>query len=414
MVPAAHFAAEAVPEDKDLAAYYDAHKADYMTPETVDLRYVEIDLAALSAKIAVNDDQLKAFYEDQKAKSPDSFGEPEQRRISQILFTATDAKEDAAAKAHAEEVLKRARAGEDFAKLAKEFSQDPGSAQKGGDLGWVKRKTLAPTADSALTPIADAAFQTKLGEIVGPVKTQFGYHLLKVDGIQDASVKTFEQSKSDLEVQYRRNEAERQFNDLQDQLADAALQNATDIDAVARKAGLPVVTIDHFSRSNGGGALLNSPKAIAAAFSPEVLDGQVSPIVELDKGRGIVVKAGNHQMPQQKPLAEVRDAVIAGLEEAARRAAGDRGGRERRGAARRRRVLRGRREGSRRAAAAGALRRARRSGRSRRAAAPRVRFAEARRQAGIPFADARRWRCRGVRAVRGARESGTSRPSNGP
>jgi peptidyl-prolyl cis-trans isomerase D len=311
VVPAAHFAAEAVPEDKDLAAYYDAHKADYMTPETVDLRYVEIDLAALSAKIAVDDDQLKAFYEDQKAKSPDSFGEPEQRRISQILFTASDAKEEAAAKAHAEEVLKRARAGEDFAKLAKEFSQDPSSAQKGGDLGWVKRKTLAPTADSALTPIADAAFQTKLGEIAGPVKTQFGYHLLKVDGIQDASVKTFEQSKSDLEVQYRRNEAERQFNDLQDQLADAALQNATDIDAVARKAGLPVVTIDHFSRSNGGGALLNSPKAIAAAFSPEVLDGQVSPIVELDKGRGIVVKAGNHQMPQQKPLAEVRDAVIA-------------------------------------------------------------------------------------------------------
>jgi peptidyl-prolyl cis-trans isomerase D len=311
VVPAAHFAAEAVPDDAGLAAYYDAHKTDYMTPETVDLSYVEIDLASLGAKAAVSDDQLKAFYEEQKAKNPDSFGTPEQRRLSQILFTVGDAKDDAAAKAQAEAVLKRAQAGEDFAKLAKEFSQDPVSAQKGGDLGWIKRKTLAPKPDSALTPIADAAFQMKVGEIVGPVKTQFGYHLLKVDGIEDASVKTFEQSKADLEVQYRRNEAERQFNDLQDQLADAALQNATDIDAVARKAGLTVMVIEHFSRSDGGGALRNSPKAIAAAFSPEVLEGQVSPIIELDKGRGVVLKAGNHQMPQQRPLAEVRDAVIA-------------------------------------------------------------------------------------------------------
>ncbi len=311
IVPAAHFAAEAVPDDQALTAYYEAHKSDYLTPESVDVRYVEIDLGALAAKVAVNDDQLKAFYEDQKAKSPDSFGTPEQRRLSQILFTVGDAKDDAAVKAKAEAVLKRAQAGEDFAKLAKEVSQDPVSAQKGGDLGWVKRKTLAPNADSALTPIADAAFQMKVGEIAGPVKTQFGYHLLKVDGIEDASVKTFEQSKADLEVQYRRNEAERQFNDLQDQLADAALQNATDIDAVARKAGLTVVTIEHFTRSDGGGALLHSPKAIAAAFSPEVLDGQVSPIVELDKGRGVVLKVSNHQMPQQKPLSEVRDAVIA-------------------------------------------------------------------------------------------------------
>jgi peptidyl-prolyl cis-trans isomerase D len=311
VVPAAHYAAEATPDEKDIAAYYDAHKADYMTPETVDLHYVEIDLAALAAKIAVTDAELEAFYEDQKSKSPDSLGQPEQRHLSQILFAVGDAKDDAAAKAHAEAVLKRAQGGEDFAKLAKEFSQDESTAAKGGDLGWVKRQTLAPSADSALTPIADAAFKMKAGEIQGPVKTRFGYHLLKVDGIQDASIKTFEQSKTDLEAQYRRNEAERQFGDLQDQLADAALQNASDIGAVARKAGLSVESIDHFSRSDGGGALRKQPKAIAAAFSPEVLDGQVSPIVELSKGHGIVVTATNHQMPQQEPLTQVQAAVIA-------------------------------------------------------------------------------------------------------
>jgi peptidyl-prolyl cis-trans isomerase D len=309
VVPAAHFAAEAIPDDAAIAAYYGAHQADYMTPESVDLRYVEIDLAALAAKVVVTDDALKAFYEEQIKKSPDSFGQPEQRRISQILIAAGTPQDDAATKAKAEAVLKRAQGGEDFAKLAQEFSADPVSAQKGGDLGWKQRRALAPTPDSALTPIADAAFQMKVGEIQGPVKTQFGYHILKLDGIQDATVKTFEQSKSDLEVQYRNREAEQQFNQLQDQLADAALQNATDLDAVARKAGLPVTSIEHFTRSAGGGAL-TSPKAIAAAFSPEVLDGQVSPIVELDKGRGIVLKVSNHQVPRLEPLAQVREAVI--------------------------------------------------------------------------------------------------------
>jgi peptidyl-prolyl cis-trans isomerase D len=311
VVPAAHFAAEAVPDDAAITAYYEAHKSEYMTPETVDVRYVEIDLDALEKQVPVGDDALKAFYEDQKAKNPDSFGEPEQRRISQILIPATDPKDDAAAKAQAETLLKRAQAGEDFAKLAKEFSQDASSAQKGGDLGWLKRKTLAPNAESALTPIADAAFAMKVGDVSGPIKTQFGYHILKLAGIQDATVKTFEQARSDLEVEYRRNEAERRFNELQDQLADAALQNSTDIDAVAKKAGLSVVTIEHFTRGEGGGALLKQPKAIAAAFSPEVLDGQVSPIIELDKGHGIVMKVGNHRMPQQEPLAQVRDNVVA-------------------------------------------------------------------------------------------------------
>ncbi len=160
-------------------------------------------------------------YEEQKTKTPERYTQPEQRRVRHILLQVTDPKEDAAVKAKAEAILKRAQSGEDFAKLAKEFSQDTGSAQQGGDLGWSERKVW-------VAPFADAAFSMKEGEIRGPVKTQFGYHILKLEGIQPATVKTFEQSKSELEAEYRRNEAERLFNNAQDQLADAALQNATD------------------------------------------------------------------------------------------------------------------------------------------------------------------------------------------
>jgi peptidyl-prolyl cis-trans isomerase D len=298
------YAAGAAPDEAALKAYYDAHKSEYMTPETVDLRYVEISLAQLASKVSVDDAQLKAYYEEQKTKTPERFTQAEQRRVSHILLTVANPQEDAAAKTKAEGILKRAQAGEDFAKLAKEFSQDPGSAQQGGDLGWTERKAW-------VAPFADAAFGMKVDEIKGPVKTQFGYHILKLTGIQPQAVKTFDQSKGELEAEYRRNEAERLFNNAQDQLADAALQNTTDIDVVARKAGLTVLEVPAFSRIDGGGELGKVPAVIEAAFSQDVIDGRLSPIVEVEKGRGVVLRATDHKLPQQKPLDAVHGEVLA-------------------------------------------------------------------------------------------------------
>jgi peptidyl-prolyl cis-trans isomerase D len=301
---AAKYAEAATPDDAAVRNYYDAHKSDYLTPETINLRYVEISLAQLSAKISVSEEQLKAYYEDQKTKTPERFTQPEQRRVRHILLAVNDPKEDATVKAKAEAILKRAQGGEDFAKLAKENSQDPGSAAQGGDLGFAERKVF-------VAEFADAAFGMKEGEIAGPVKTQFGYHILKLDAIQPATVKTFEQARADLETEYRRNEAERLYNDAADSLADAALQNTTDIEVVARKAGLTVTEIKNFSRSDGGGALGKVPAVIDAAFNADVLDGHLSPIVEVEKGRGVVLRATDHKLPEQKPLETVRTEVVA-------------------------------------------------------------------------------------------------------
>jgi peptidyl-prolyl cis-trans isomerase D len=303
-LPAAKYAAEASPDDAALKAFYESHKAEYMTPETVNLRYVELSLADLAAKVTVDDAQLKAYYEEQKAKTPERFARAEQRRVSHILLAVNDPKDDAAVKAKAEEILKRAQAGEDFGKLAEEFSQDPGSASQGGDLGWSERKIF-------VGPFGDAAFSMQAGEIKGPVKTEFGYHILRLDGIQPASEKTFDESRSELEAEYRRNEAERLFNNAQDQLADAALQNGTDIDVVARKAGLTVQDIPNFSRTDGGGALGHLPAVIDAAFNQDVLDGHLSSLIEVEKGSGVVLRATDHKMPQQKPFEAVRADVLA-------------------------------------------------------------------------------------------------------
>ncbi|MFI4891078.1 MAG: SurA N-terminal domain-containing protein [Steroidobacterales bacterium] len=304
VLPAAHFAATATPDDTAINAWYAAHKADYMTPELVNLRYVEISLAQLSASITVSEAQLRAYFDEQKTKNPDAYTQAEQRRVRHILFQVSDPKDDAAVKAKAEQILKRAQGGEDFAKLAQEFSQDPGSAKQGGDLGMSERKVW-------VAPFADAAFQMNVGDIRGPVKTQFGYHILKLDAIQPASTRTFEQGRADIEAEYRRSEADRLFNSLQDRVADAALQNSTDIEVVARKAGLPVQQINDFSREGGGGALAKAPKVIEAAFSQDVLDGHLSQIVEVEKGRGVILRATDHRLPQQKPLGDVRADVVA-------------------------------------------------------------------------------------------------------
>jgi peptidyl-prolyl cis-trans isomerase D len=303
VLPAAHYAASAIPDDAAISAYFNTHKGDYMTPELVNLRYIEISLAQLAAGITVSEAQLKSYFEEQKTKNPDAYSQGEQRRVRHILFQVTDPKDDAAVKAKADQVLKRATGGEDFAKLAQEFSQDPGSAKQGGDLGMSDRKAWVP-------PFADAAFSMQIGEIRGLVKSQFGYHILKLDAIQPANTRTFEQSRSDIEAEYRRSEADRLFNSLQDRVADAALQNSTDIDVVARKAGLPAQEIADFSRASGGGALGNAPKVIEAAFSQDVLDGHLSQTVEVEKGRGVILRATDHRLPQQKALADVRAEVI--------------------------------------------------------------------------------------------------------
>src|SRR5260370_1313674 len=120
------YANQATPDDAAVKTYYDAHKSAYMTPETVDLRYLEISLSQLASKVSVDDAQLKTYYDEQKVKTPERFTAAEQRRVSHILLPVANPKDDAAVKAKAEGVVKRAQSGEDVAALAKQFSQDPG------------------------------------------------------------------------------------------------------------------------------------------------------------------------------------------------------------------------------------------------------------------------------------------------
>jgi peptidyl-prolyl cis-trans isomerase D len=310
LLPAAGFLASAAVEPDDVSAWYEKNKSSFLTQETASLQYLELNLADVAASVAVTEDGLRQFY-DQVA--PERYVDEERRRGSHVLIeSGTD---DAAAKKEADEVYARARAGEDFAALAAQHSDDPGSKGAGGDLGWATR-------GSFVEPFADALFVMQKGEIRAPVRTQFGYHVIRLDDVQPAHQRGFDEVRAELEADYRNDRAQSLFYERSQQLADDAFAALSELDSVAKKLGLPLQTIDGYTRQ-GGGAFGADRKVIDAVFSDEVLqERQNSPAINVGEERVVVLRVTDHKPATQRPLEEVRADIEQSLRlQAAREAA---------------------------------------------------------------------------------------------
>jgi peptidyl-prolyl cis-trans isomerase D len=310
VIPAANYAASVTVSPAETAAFYAQHKADFMTSETVSLQYLQLTLGDIAAGVQVTDDALHKYY-DQVA--PERFVDPERRHGSHILIEAGS--DDAAALKKAEQIVARAKAGEDFAKLARENSDDPGSKQAGGDLGWATREAY-------VAPFADALFGMKKGEIRGPVKTQFGYHIIRLEDVQPPHQRSFDEVRAELEGDYRKEQAQNGFYERSQQLADESFSALSELDTVGKKLGLPVQTVEGYTRK-GGGPFGTDSKVIEAVFSDDVLQQrQNSAAINLGDDKVVVVRVTDHKTPQQRSLAEVQADVEAKLRsEAARKAA---------------------------------------------------------------------------------------------
>ena len=185
VVPAAGYAAQVQVAPAEITAYYDKNKSQFMSQEKVALQYLRLDLADIAAGVQVTEEALKKYYDETAAERN---AVPERRKAAHILIDSGS--DDAAASRKAEAVLARARAGEDFAKLAQEFSDDIGSAQEGGSLGWTSQGQMVPAFEQVMN-------QTGAGEVSAPFKSDFGWHVLKVE----------ERRTEDLSEELRRNQA---------------------------------------------------------------------------------------------------------------------------------------------------------------------------------------------------------------
>ncbi len=300
VIPAAKFAAEIVPDEAAIKAYYEQNKGKFMTPETLTLSYVQLNVQDIAQQVPVTEEALRAYYQSVKER----YMEAEKRRGRHILIQVGSDSEDEAARKKAEELLAKVNSGADFAKLAKEFSEDAGSAAQGGDLGWAERSFF-------VGPFADALFSMKPGEIRGPVRTQFGYHIIRLDEVGGEKQKSFEEARAELENEYRRQEAEKLFGDRQEELADKAFEQHDSLEAVATELGLPVREVTGFTRTAGGGPFGALQQVIDTAFSGDVLNGQNSRPIELEPGNVVVLRVASRLEPEQKPLADVRDEIAA-------------------------------------------------------------------------------------------------------
>jgi peptidyl-prolyl cis-trans isomerase D len=252
------------PTDEELKAFYDRNKASYNNsiPEKRQIKYVVVDSAKIAAAANVTEQDLQAYYDQHR----DEYRVAEQVKVRHILIKtplpAPGAKEDEKAvdlaRVKAEDVLKQLKAGGDFAKLAEKYSEDPGSGKNGGELGWIGRGRTVPEFEKS-------AFSLSKGQTSDLVKSSYGFHIINLEDKQDAHLKSFAEVKSEIQAKLKQQKAERATEVAANGLLSAARTDGLDKAAAAK--GQSEVTTDFFGRSDSLPGLGASPQFMDAVFN---------------------------------------------------------------------------------------------------------------------------------------------------
>jgi peptidyl-prolyl cis-trans isomerase D len=311
------FAPKAPVEPAAIEAYYKAREKDFAVPESVKLDYAELSLAGVAESLTLTEAQLKEQYE----KDKDRYVQAETRQARHILIAVDDSTDDAKAAALARDLSGRIKGGADFAALAKQYSKDTASAEQGGDLGWSGR-------DVYDKEFGDKLFAMKQGETSEPVKTQFGYHIIRLEGIRAGEGRSFEQVRDELAATLRTELAGKEFTIREDQLQEKLEQGVSNLDQLVKEFGLTRGTVERFERGAGGLPLGSDAELNRMVFSDAALNQRrVAGPVQLGEDRITVFQVVSHAAATTRPLAEVRDTITAAIRReqgaAAARAAAD-------------------------------------------------------------------------------------------
>ncbi|MCL5974233.1 MAG: peptidyl-prolyl cis-trans isomerase, partial [Gammaproteobacteria bacterium] len=281
-------------EESDVRDFYNANQSSYTTPEQVSLDYLELSLETISSQIEASDEQLQQYFIDNKIQ----FVGPELRTASHILINDNDEAEQILA-----EIQTKLDEGESFAELAQTYSVDVGSAASGGDLGPIQRDVMEPTFEAAVFALEN------VGDISEPVKTEFGYHIIQLTDIDQSSNVEFADVKDEVALQFRRQQAERQFYDKAEELANLTYENPETLDVAAETLALEIKTSGAFTRSGGSGIAENNA-VVQAAFSDDVLNQEMnSQVIELSDTRLVVVRKNSHIAATLLPFDSVAPAI---------------------------------------------------------------------------------------------------------
>ncbi len=311
-------------DDAAIKAFYDGNQAAFQTPEEVKIEYVSLTPEAVSGQLAVDPAEVRKAYDDNLKL----YSKPEQRQASHILVAVKpDASEEqkAAAKKKAEDIAAQARKNPaQFADLAKKNSDDPGSAGQGGDLGAFARD------GSMVKPFEDAVFSAKQGDIVGPVQTDFGWHVIKVTSIQPGKTLSFDEARPAIEQDLKRQKSSRKFVETAEQFQNLVYEQSESLQPAAKALNLQVQTTPFLSRAQVQSLGRNNAKFVQAVFSPDSLQSKRNTeAIEVAQNTLMAARVIEHKPAAPRPFEEVKMEIRRQLERSAASELAQKAGKER-------------------------------------------------------------------------------------
>ncbi|MBR7627471.1 peptidylprolyl isomerase [Aeromonas popoffii] len=298
---AAAYLGDVQASDEEVEQYYKTNSARFMNDEKVKVDYLLLDAATLGKDIQVTEQDAQDYYDQHQ----DLFQRAERRRVAHILIPF--GKDENAAEQKADALLTQAQGGDDFAALAKANSSDTFSAKKGGELDWFEKGVMDPSFEKAAFAL------NKAGDLSTVVKSPFGFHVIKLLGVEAAQTKPFADVKADTISRLQADKAKELFFAEQQKMADSSFENPDSLDFTADTMGMKVQSSDYFTQATAP-APLNDPKVLSVAFSEQLRDDNTnSDVIELADGKALVMHITGHQPRAAKPLVEIKEQVIAAI-----------------------------------------------------------------------------------------------------
>lgn len=301
--------------DEDVALRYEEDQRSYITDARADVEWLELSLEGLRSSVEVDDsdDALRAIYEDDISATD----QQRQRNSAHILVVVDEETDESAALAKIQEAANRLEAGEDFSALAKELSEDPGSSDSGGSLGMMSKGSFDPVFEDALWALENP------GDVSEPVRSEFGYHLIRLNEIGVADVPTFAEEKNNILDRLRAEAAGEAFDAAVEELEQRAFEERYELTETASAMGLSLQRAEGITESVASDgqqwALAGNSDVIDSLFSTEGLEGENSAVIVMNDGRAVVVRVAQYHAPEQLTLADVRQTILDELKQEAAR-----------------------------------------------------------------------------------------------
>ena len=297
LIPSSKFTDQVSLDKEVVSTFYTENITSFMTEEEIDVEFLSIDTEEIAQSIEFSTLDVEQYYKE----NIERFRSNEERKSSHILISFDDEVIEDAAQEQSKDILVRIKGGESFEELAQEFSDDSGSATNGGDLGWAEPGLFVSEFDQVL-------YALEIGEISDPVKTQFGYHIIRLDDVKEGRKKEFAEIEEELTEEYSQLLAEDRLYDLAEQLDDLALQAYNELDTVADRLALELNQISAITR-NGSSFLNQQPELIDILFSPSSIEqSENTPVYEFNNSI-VVARVVNHRLPETKSFSEVEDEI---------------------------------------------------------------------------------------------------------